>query len=226
MLQGLSTLTGASSGSIDLSCFTSTCNYVFLRTSGNKPLQASKVRLAGSSATRAPLELQIRCIYPLSTSLCTLEPSAASISQVALTLKNKKTPPQCRATMKWFSIFLVSLCRLIIPATPLHIPSSHTGNASTASSANHLHVECDTRYGVNLDIQDCRNAIFQFSSGSNLVGVADREHIMPGDDDTLPLPFRIMGSKASPYSLFPPKINELYSLSGHKREFDIWGLMN
>ena len=58
-------------------------------------------------------------------------------------------------------------------------------------------LECDSRYGVNLDILDCRNAIQQLKTGPKRVIVADREDIFPGDDATIPLPYRLMGSKSA-----------------------------
>ena len=101
--------------------------------------------------------------------------------------------------MERLSIFLVSLYSLHVYASPFHIPFSPDGNVSTTSSENVATVQCDTRYGVNLDIQDCRNAISHFNSGSDLLTLANRENIMPGDQDTLPLPFRLMGSKSIPH---------------------------
>lgn len=104
--------------------------------------------------------------------------------------------------MERYLILLVSLYALTIPARSSHIPFGSTVNASSASPENSPTVECDANYGVNLDIQDCRNAISQFNSGSELLPLADRDHIMPGDRDTLPLPFRMMGSKSFPSGFF------------------------
>ncbi|KAL8828435.1 MAG: hypothetical protein Q9191_002593 [Dirinaria sp. TL-2023a] len=101
--------------------------------------------------------------------------------------------------MDTFLVFLASLYSLILVATSLHIPFASTLNASTASPENHATVECSEEYGANLDVLDCRNAISHFTSGSTLLPLADREHIMPGDDETLPLPFRMMGNTAHCY---------------------------
>ena len=56
-------------------------------------------------------------------------------------------------------------------------------------------IRCDARYGTDLDVLDCRNAVSQFSTGSNLLPMKDRVNVGRGDEDTLPLPFRMMGSK-------------------------------
>ena len=68
-------------------------------------------------------------------------------------------------------------------------------NNSASTLNTRYTIKCDKRYGEDLDILDCRNAISQFSSGSKLLPVKDRENVAHGDEDTLPLPFRMMGSK-------------------------------
>ena len=73
----------------------------------------------------------------------------------------------------------------IIPAT----------NDSVIALENPQILQCDSRYGVHLDILDCRNAISQMKTGTEQVTVEDRDDILPGDDATLPLPYRLMGSK-------------------------------
>ena len=71
-----------------------------------------------------------------------------------------------------------------------------TNNSASALNTRPT-IKCDSRYGVNLDILDCRNALSQLYSGSKLVTIKNRENVASGDVDTLPLPFRMMGSKLS-----------------------------
>ena len=74
-------------------------------------------------------------------------------------------------------------------------------NHSASGLITRQKIKCDSRYGVNLDILDCRNALSQLLSGSTLITIKDREDIARGDVDTLPLPFRMMGSKLSADSI-------------------------
>lgn len=97
--------------------------------------------------------------------------------------------------------FLVFRCfNTVVHSTPLHIPFRSPylfpdhGNSTLNLSAKAT-VQCDQRYGEGLDILDCRNAISQFNSGTDLLAIADRRAIVPGDEETLPLPYRVMGSK-------------------------------
>lgn len=102
-----------------------------------------------------------------------------------------------------FSIILTLLIgRYSLPtyAVPLQTISEFLGfppliNNSASALNTRPTIKCDARYGTDLDVLDCRNAISQFSPGSRLVPLKDRENVARGDDDTLPLPFRIMGSK-------------------------------
>ena len=102
-----------------------------------------------------------------------------------------------------FPILLTLLiCGFILPtyAVPLQTASelsrfySQPNNSASALNARPT-VKCDSRYGVDLDVLDCRNALLQILSGTKLVTLKDRENIAVGDAETLPLPFRIMGSK-------------------------------
>ena len=68
-------------------------------------------------------------------------------------------------------------------------------NNSTSALNARPTIKCDARYGTDLDVLDCRNAISQLNPGSRLVPIKDRENVALGDIDTLPLPFRVMGSK-------------------------------
>ena len=70
-------------------------------------------------------------------------------------------------------------------------------NNSVSALGAHQRLQCDSRYGENLDILDCRNAITQMKTGSEQVVVAHREDILPGDEATIPLPYRLMGSESS-----------------------------
>ena len=91
---------------------------------------------------------------------------------------------------------------MVVHSTPLHIPFRSPDlfpeqqNFTLHLSAKAT-IQCDQRYGENLDILDCQNAISHFNPGTDLLAVADRRAIVPGDEDTLPLPFRLMGSKLS-----------------------------
>ena len=97
--------------------------------------------------------------------------------------------------------FLVLECsNMVIHSTPLHIPFRSPDllpdhQNSTLNLSTRATIQCDQRYGENLDILDCQNAISQFNPGTDLLALADRRAIVPGDEDTLPLPFRLMGSK-------------------------------
>lgn len=89
---------------------------------------------------------------------------------------------------------------MIVHSTPLHIPFRSPDifpdhQNSTLHLSTKATIQCDQRYGEDLDILDCRNAISQFNAGADLLVVADRRAIVTGDEDTLPLPFRLMGSK-------------------------------
>ena len=88
-------------------------------------------------------------------------------------------------------------------ANPLSIPDGSsivtpTLNASTSPPSNHPIIECHEELGTRLDIQDCMNAISQIGSGNILLKVADRTTVTPGGKNTMPLPFRQMGSKSCP----------------------------
>ena len=85
-------------------------------------------------------------------------------------------------------------------AVPLQTTSEFSkfpllANNSASGLNDRPTIKCDPRYGSDLDVLDCRNAISQFSSGSRLVPIKNRENVARGDEDTLPLPFRMMGSK-------------------------------
>ena len=84
------------------------------------------------------------------------------------------------------------------------IPQTHSGlndifpaiNSSVSALGARQRLQCDSRYGENLDVLDCRNAISQMKTGSEQVVVEDRENIVPGDEATIPLPYRLMGSES------------------------------
>ena len=89
---------------------------------------------------------------------------------------------------------------MIIHSTPMHVPFRSPDifpdhQNSTLHLSTKATIQCDQRYGEDLDIFDCQNAISQFNDGTDLLAVADRRAIVTGDQDTLPLPFRVMGSK-------------------------------
>ena len=70
-------------------------------------------------------------------------------------------------------------------------------NGSVPTLNAHQELQCDSRYGENLDILDCRNALSQLRSGSERLNVVDRDGIVPGEEATIPLPYRLMGSKST-----------------------------
>lgn len=70
-------------------------------------------------------------------------------------------------------------------------------NDSVSALGGRQTLRCDSRYGENLDFLDCRNAISQLKTGSERVVVADRDNISPGDEATIPLPYRLMGSRSA-----------------------------
>lgn len=91
------------------------------------------------------------------------------------------------------SIFIKFISSLHVPYNfSKIIPTIQVSNLVTN---NPLTVQCDDRYGVDLDVLDCRNAISQFNSGPGYFTVGDRQRLPPGDEETLPLPYRLMGSK-------------------------------
>lgn len=106
------------------------------------------------------------------------------------------------------------LSKLVIPllfgsapaarSNPLHnldssLTLSSASNASEGFAARRPIVQCDTAYGENLNVLDCRNAIFHINRGDQPRTVLSRDDREPGDDDSLPLPFRLMGSKSSTF---------------------------
>ena len=88
---------------------------------------------------------------------------------------------------------------LAVPAQTLpdfnDVLAAINGSAPALSAQQEL--QCDSRYGENLDILDCRNAISQLKTGSERLNVVDRDDIAPGEEATIPLPYRLMGSKSA-----------------------------
>lgn len=121
----------------------------------------------------------------------------------ATILQCSRSPPNTAIKMISMLSFLVLSCYLnFASAVPPQIHSAPIGTLSAINgSISGLGVpqtlRCDSRYGENLDILDCRNALSQLKTGSERVLVEDRDHMTPGDEATLPLPYRLMGSKSA-----------------------------
>ena len=103
---------------------------------------------------------------------------------------------------RMLSFLVLSHCIYFAFAIPSQTPSDLNDifpaiNKSVSALGVRQRLHCDSRYGEDLDVLDCRNAISQMKAGSEQVVVMDRDNIVPGDEATIPLPYRLMGSESS-----------------------------
>ena len=102
--------------------------------------------------------------------------------------------------MSFLSFVLLGSHVLRAHAIPAQITSDFAAifpafNGSVSAPGESPSIHCDSQYGEKLDIPDCRNALSQFRTGPEPFVVARRHTYDPGDEEVLPLPYRLMGGK-------------------------------